>query len=314
MIKLNDEYINQIKSLYLLVKNKFPQALVFYGQENSILSDLAVSLAEIIASNKSFLNFSDFYDDLLSAKFHSSPYIYKIEKIYLEDKKRFKKKIYRDDISSLHSFFNTRDELNQKRICIIDKIDDLSIDASNSLLKLIEEPNHNSHFIILNNNKAKMLNTIKSRSFFIRFNKVSNDTFRENLEIDEKYIETYRDLTNGSMFISNQFIKYEFHKIHDHFLSILENSNNIKSNTYSHYINFLSDKFEKGSDVSVFFEYLSLIIQKKTKIMCGKNNQKSVIKLLNIYRVINKYKILYQNLNLSYDDVIESIFYKMKYE
>ncbi len=314
MIKLNDEYINQVKSLYLLVKNKFPQSLILYGQENNIINDLSISLAEIIASNKSFLNFRDFHDDLLSAKVHSSPFIYKIEKIYLEDKKRFKKNIYRDDISALHSFFNTKDELNQKRICIIDKIDDLSIDASNSLLKLIEEPNQNSHFIILNSNKSKMLNTIRSRSFFVRFNKVGNNTFNENLEIDKKYIDSYRNLTNGSLFISKQFIKYEFHKIYDHFLSILENSNNIKSNTSSHYIKFLSDKFDKGSDISVFFEYLSLIIVKKTKIMCSKNNQNSVIKLLKIYNLVNKYKTLYQNLNLSHDDVIESIFYKIKYE
>ena len=64
-----------------------------------------------------------------------------ITKIYLEDKKRFKNQIYRDDISNVHTFFQTKDEIDQKRVCIIKIIDDLSIEASNSLLKLIEEPN-----------------------------------------------------------------------------------------------------------------------------------------------------------------------------
>ena len=35
------------------------------------------------------------------------------------------------------NFFKTKNEVNLKRVCIIDSIDDLSIDAINSLLKII---------------------------------------------------------------------------------------------------------------------------------------------------------------------------------
>ena len=70
--------------------------------------------------------------------------------------------------------------MKSKRVCIIKTIDELSIEASNSLLKLIEEPNKNSHFIIINHNKAKVLQTIKSRSYFLNFSKLNEEILFKN--------------------------------------------------------------------------------------------------------------------------------------
>ncbi len=49
------------------------------------------------------------------------------------------------------------------RIVLIDKADLLSIEASNSLLKLLEEPPQGSLIILLSKNKSNILNTIISR-------------------------------------------------------------------------------------------------------------------------------------------------------
>jgi DNA polymerase-3 subunit delta' len=85
--------------------------------------------------------------------------------------------MYRDDISHISSFFKTKNESNNKRVCIIDAIDDLSLDAINSLLKIIEEPNINSHFILISHDNKKLLPTIISRSFQIKFNNFKKDDF-----------------------------------------------------------------------------------------------------------------------------------------
>ena len=100
---------------------------------------------------------------LIAENDQNSPFILLIEKIWLDDKKRFKNKIYREDLNYINDFFSTRDEAGQKRVCIINSIDDLSNDGVNSLLKVIEEPNPDSHFIIINHNQKSLIPTIRSR-------------------------------------------------------------------------------------------------------------------------------------------------------
>ena len=87
----------------------------------------------------------------------------------LKTKKKYKKKIFREDISYILDFFSTKDEVNQKRVCLINSLDDLSKDAVNSLLKIVEEPNNNSHFILINHKEVAAIPTIKSRSHIIKF-------------------------------------------------------------------------------------------------------------------------------------------------
>ena len=69
---------------------------------------------------------------------------------------------------SIRKFYLNKEDGSQYRICIIDNIDDFSIDASNSLLKLIEEPPENSLFIIINHNKlSSNYNDGKKKTLFL---------------------------------------------------------------------------------------------------------------------------------------------------
>ena len=235
-----------------------------------------------------------------------------ITKIYLEDKKRFKNQIYRDDISNVHTFFQTKDDIGQKRVCIIKTIDDLSIEASNSLLKLIEEPTKNSHFIIINHNKAKVLQTIKSRSYFLNFSKLSEDIFFKNLKSDISINRDLFNLTNGSLSLSRNFINHELYEIKDHFRELLNDRKLIKSNTASHYSNFISKMFTKDEDISIFFDYIYLIVSYEVKSMARQGKEREVLNLLKISEIVKTYRNYFKSLNLDYTTLIVSLFHKIK--
>ena len=266
MSGLDQVYIKQKEKLFSLYKNNLPQSIILSGGEIELLSDIAISFSELIVKNNIDHTFEDFLNICSNENHKNSPFVYMITKIYLEDKKRYKNQIYRDDISNVHTFFQTKDDIGQKRVCIIKTIDDLSIEASNSLLKLIEEPNKNSHFIIINHNKAKVLQTIKSRSYFLNFSKLNEEIFFKNLNSDISINRDLFNLTNGSLSLSRNFINHELYEIQDHFRELLNDRKLIKSNTASHYSNFISKMFTKDDDISIFFDYIYLITSCEAKI------------------------------------------------
>ena len=113
-----------------------------------------------------------------------------VKKIWLDDKKRYKNQIHKDDIAHVKRFYANKENESQFRICIIDNIDEFSTEASNSLLKIIEEPPKNSLFIIINHNKSKLLKTIESRSYKLKFNKLSLIDYSDLLKNNYRYKES----------------------------------------------------------------------------------------------------------------------------
>ena len=312
MSSLDQVYIKQKEKLFNLCKNNLPQSIILSGREIELLSDIAISFSELIVKNNIDHTFEDFLNICSNENHVNSPFICMITKIYLEDKKRFKNQIYRDDISNVHTFFQTKDDIGQKRVCIIKTIDDLSIEASNSLLKLIEEPTKNSHFIIINHNKAKVLQTIKSRSYFLNFSKLNEEIFFKNLNSDISVNRDLYNLTNGSLSLSRNFINHELYEIQNHYRELLNDRKLIKSNTATHYSNFISKKFNKDDDISIFFDYIYLIASYEAKSMAIKGKEKDVLNLLKISEIVKTYRNYFKRLNLDYTTLIVSLFYKMK--
>ena len=312
MSSLDQVYYNQKERLFSLYQNNLPQSIILSGGEVELLSNIAISFSKLIVKNNTDQTFEDFLNICSNGNHINSPFVYIISKIYLEDKKRFKNQIYRDDISNVHTFFQTKDDIGQKRVCIIKTIDDLSIEASNSLLKLIEEPNKNSHFIIINHNKAKVLQTIKSRSYFLNFSKLNEEIFFKNLNSDISINRDLFNLTNGSLSLSKNFINHELYEIQNHYRELLNDRKLIKSNTATHYSNFISKKFSKDDDISIFFDYIYLITSYEAKSMAREGKEKDVLNLLKISEIVKTYRNYFKRLNLDYTTLIVSLFYKMK--
>ena len=110
-----------------------------------------------------------------------------------------KKSIDINQIRNLISTLNKSSFNNKPRFVLIDNIELLNINSVNALLKILEEPNDNIYFILINNNK-KILPTLKSRclNFKIQLsssqssditNQILNDNFMNliNAELINNY-------------------------------------------------------------------------------------------------------------------------------
>ena len=97
------------------------------------------------------------------------------------------------DINQIRNLIITlnKSSFNKKpRFVLIDNIELLNINSVNALLKILEEPNDNIYFILINNNK-KILSTLKSRCLNYNIHLTSN----QSLDITNKILgENYLDL------------------------------------------------------------------------------------------------------------------------
>ena len=109
------------------------------------------------------------------------------------DKKSIDINQIRNLILSLNkSSFNTK-----PRLVLIDNIELLNINSVNALLKILEEPNDNIYFILINNNK-KILPTLKSRCLNYNIHLSSNQSFDiTNKILNENYLDLiHEQITN----------------------------------------------------------------------------------------------------------------------
>ena len=301
---------------YLFKKNT-PNSLILIGERGIGLKNTAIKMALSLVNKDVEDNPDIIKKSLIDSTNHSSPFILLIEKIWLDDKKRFKNKIYRDDLTYIYDFFATKDESDQKRVCIINSIDDLSNDGVNSLLKIIEEPNSNSHFIIINHNQKSLIPTIRSRSQVVKFRSTNHYDYENVIKkyfinMQNNEIENLFNLSKGSIDFSKKYIDYNFREMEDHLESILLNPKNIKPNTAYHYINFVKNNIDSNDEMVTFLIFIALKINKLSVSACAKNNKNLLDRLLKNYYSILKIKERYLTFNLNFDHTIIAYFYLLK--
>ena len=216
------EIFNQLCKLYL--NNNLPNKILLSGEKgigkatlgyhiiNFVLSDdeensYDIKNNEINLENKSF--------KLIQNK--SNPNFNLID--VAEDKKNIDINQIRDLIINLNkSSFNKK-----KRFVLIDNIELLNLNSINALLKVLEEPNENINFILINNNK-RVLPTLKSRCLNFKIF-LTND---QSIEIINQLInDDVHNLINQDLL--NYFITpgklYELLKLAEDYDLDLKNSN-----------------------------------------------------------------------------------------
>ena len=155
------EIFNQLCKL--CKKDTLPNKILLSGEKGIGKSTLAYHLINLVLSENEehpydFEN-NKINPDNKSYKLmlnKSNPNFYLID--VLEEKKNIDINQIRELIINLNkSSFN-----NKKRFVLIDNIELLNLNSINALLKILEEPNENINFILINNNK-RVLPTLKSR-------------------------------------------------------------------------------------------------------------------------------------------------------
>ena len=184
------------KLINLYKNNNLPNKILFSGEKGIGKCTLAYHLINYILSSN-----EDFSYDLDNLKIIPDNKSFKLVQnksnpnFILVDIQEEKKNI---DISQIRNLILTlnKSSFNTKpRFVLIDNIELLNINAVNALLKILEEPNDNINFILINNNK-RILPTLKSRclNFKIRL------TSKQSIEIANKILDNnYNEFLNKDL-------------------------------------------------------------------------------------------------------------------
>jgi len=82
-------------------------------------------------------------------------------------------------VRSLQALFATKPSLSERRVIVIDSIDDLERAGANALLKSLEEPPAGTIFLLVSHAPGRLLPTIRSRCRLLRFEPLSDGQVAE---------------------------------------------------------------------------------------------------------------------------------------
>ncbi len=195
-LSLYGHYTEFSNFIELYKNKKLPNKILLSGEKGIGKSTLAYHLINYILSYDedfpyNLKNFNINPDNksfkLITNKSNPNFILVNIE----EDKKSIDINQIRNLILTLNkSSFNIK-----PRLVLIDNIDLLNINSINALLKILEEPNDNIYFILINNNK-KILPTLKSRCLNYKIHLTSNQSF----DITNKILDgDFNNLINDEM-------------------------------------------------------------------------------------------------------------------
>ncbi|WP_440907881.1 AAA family ATPase [Candidatus Pelagibacter sp.] len=158
------EHKEIFSQLYKLSKNDtLPNKILLSGEKGIGKSTLAYHLINFVLSEN-----EEHPYDYKNNKINPDNKSYKLilnksnPNFYLIDVLEEKKNIDINQIRELIINLNKSSFNNKKRFVLIDNIELLNLNSINALLKILEEPNENINFILINNNK-RILPTLKSR-------------------------------------------------------------------------------------------------------------------------------------------------------
>mgnify|MGYP000589481712 FL=1 len=185
------------KLINLYKNNNLPNKILFSGEKGIGKCTLAYHLINYILSSN-----EDFSYDLNNLKIIPDNKSFKLVQnksnpnFILVDIQEEKKNI---DISQIRNLILTlnKSSFNTKpRFVLIDNIELLNINAVNALLKILEEPNDNINFILINNNR-RILPTLKSRCLNFKIQLTS----KQSIEIANKILNN-----NYNEFLNEDFV------------------------------------------------------------------------------------------------------------
>jgi len=277
-------YFEDLVNLYK--KKKFPKVLLLTGEKGIGKYTLTFHLINFFLSdqnnpynlkNKLINEENIFYKQIIS---NTSQNFF-----YIPNEKQKKTGI--DDIRELKKKLNNSTLNNLPRFIIFDDVEYLNINAANSMLKLIEEPSNTNFFILINNKKNIILETIKSRS--IEFKIFLKDSDKKSI-FDK--LSKHHGLENH---FSHEYINFTSPGLLIKFSELLNKNNiDIQTSFYDATSIFL-EKFKKTKNeilldcINFFLEIKSSKIHQKinNNFIMSIQKKNDIMKLLYNYKKFN---------------------------
>ncbi|ADO46185.1 conserved hypothetical protein [Hydrogenobacter thermophilus TK-6] len=211
--------------------------------------------------------------------------------IYLQPEKD---EIKIDQIRGVIDFVNLRPALSPKKVVLVWPAEAMNPYSQNALLKTLEEPPEDTHFILVCNMLDRILPTIRSRSYTVEFEELSEEDIKKLTGIEDRVIlslsegsitkakelsqkshiiDMAKKVLSGSVLdvykLSTQLenLSYEDQKLFLHTLEamlhkkMLENKENYE--IYERLIDrtvLVSDNLKRGLKLSLFVFYLKILL------------------------------------------------------
>ncbi len=261
------KFFNEIITLYN--DEKMPNKILLSGKKGSGKSTLAYHLINYILSKE-----EEFKYDLNNFNINPENKSFKLllnkthPNFYLIDLLSEKKNIDVTQIREMITYTNKSSFNNKERFILIDNVENLNKNSINALLKIIEEPNENVFFILINNNEKNILPTLKSRCLTFKINfsfeesvNIANQILGKNIlnEINHDLMSYYN--TTGEMIDLINFSKEKSINLNDYNLTTLI-SLIIENNYYK------KDRFVKN----LLINFIELFFLKEYKLSERKNS------------------------------------------
>jgi len=204
-----------------------------------------------------------------------------------------------DQVRNLIKFLNKSTFTKNLKIVLIDNAEYLNLNASNALLKALEEPSSNTFFFIIHNDASKITDTIKSRSTQFKF----HFSVLEKKNIFNKIVENYQ-LNFNEDFLDN-FFYFETPGNLLRYLLILKDTNFNLSHDSLSCILFLIEKYKNKKDPEIL-NLITMLIENFYNELSSKSSNN-----INSY-FVNKNKISYliddmKKFNLDKKNLLTSI-------
>ena len=290
-----DNYLQDFVKLYK--KDKLPKVIMLTGNKGIGKFTLAFHFINYVLSlnteNKYLLRSCEinknniFYKSILQNTCENFFYIQNTNK----------KKTSIEDIRNIKKKFNTTSINNLHKFTVIDDVEMLNINAANALLKLIEEPSKSDYFILINNKKKQVIETIKSRSIETKiFLSVdSQNTILNNLlnthQIENHYSQNFIKFSSPGNILNFSLLLND--------LKITENKSLYDSTA------IILDNYKKSKD-EIFLNCLDFLIEIKFNNV-SKFENKDFLKFLNTKSSLIKLLYDFKNFNLNSTSVLDYI-------
>ena len=262
-----NHFFNEITSIY---KNKqMPTKILLSGKKGIGKSTLAYHIINYILSEN-----EEFKYDSVKLTINRDNRSFKLiqnnshPNFYLIDLFNDKKNIDVAQIRKMIDYTNKSTFNNLSRFILIDNIENLNKNSVNALLKIIEEPNKNVFFILINNNEKYILPTLKSRCLLFKI----NFSFNESMLIVNQIIDK-----NVFKLINHDLINY--YNTPGEIINLLKLSMDknidLRIYTLNNFLNLLIDNAYYKNNKSIknlLVNYIELFFLKKYRLSRTKNS------------------------------------------
>lgn len=193
-----DEYQESQKIVYKTLtnevkKNKYSHAYLFEANGNPDAFSLVLAFAKMLLCPNNYSNNDNCVNCTICERIDKN--IYSDLKIIEPDGMWIKK----EQLDELQKEFSTKSVESNKKVYIINEAEKLNVQASNSMLKFLEEPEEGIIAILITNNVYQLLSTIVSRCQIISLAKSTDKNI--NIDLDEEELDIHLQTINN-------FVKY----------------------------------------------------------------------------------------------------------